>query len=134
MLIKRKVAVKVIVTDGFKQEVLARLRQALKKVEQSQQQLEYDGRKYLSELEGKDPAQAEAFRRKLDRQKRKQEEIRARLAAELADAEQLELGTEYPQGTLEGLAEINVGDNLSEKLQAAELVLKDGLVVEIRHG
>lgn len=133
MLIQRKVYVKAIVTEQFKQDLLARLREAQLQVELSQQQLEYRGRKYLGDLEGKDPAQAEAFRRKLERQKQKREELKAKLAAELVAAESLDLGTEYQQATLDGLAEIGVGDDLTDKLRAAELVVKDGIVVEIRH-
>ena len=132
MLIKRKVAVKVLVTEQFKQQLSVRLRTALEDIEASQQQLEHQGRRYLSEVESRDPAQGEAFRRKLERQKRKQAEVRSRLAEELVQAEKLEPGTEYFQGTLEGLAEIQIGDNLSEKLQDAELVVKDGIIVEIR--
>jgi hypothetical protein len=133
MLIRRKVHVKAIVTEQFKQDLLGRLREARLQVELSQQQLEYQGRKYLSDLESKDPAQAEAFRRKIERQKQKREELKTKLVAELAAAESLELGTEYQQVAIEGLAEVNVGDNLSEKLQAAEVVIKDGIVVDIRH-
>lgn len=133
MLIKRKVHVKAIVTEQFKQGLLARLREAQLQVELSQQQLDYQGRKYLSDLEGKDPAQADAFRHKLERQKLKREELKAKLSAEFTAAEQLGTGTEYSQVTIEGLAEIRVGDDLSKKLQAAEVVVKDGIVVEIRH-
>ena len=133
MLIKRKVAVKAIVTEKFKYELVARLRQALQKVELAQQQLEAGGTRYLSELGSKDPAQAEKFRHRLERQKRRQEQIRAKLAEELASAEKLKLETEYPQATLDGLVEVRVGDNLSEKLQAAELIVKDGLVIEMRN-
>lgn len=134
VLIKRKVAVKAIVTEQFKERLVAQLRQALQQVELAQQQLEIQGGKYLSELEDKDPAQGDAFRRKLERQKQKQEAIRAKLTEELAVAEKLELGTEHLQGMLDGLVEVNVGDNLAEKLQAGEILVKDGLVVEVRHG
>jgi hypothetical protein len=130
MLIRRKIAVKVIVTARFKEELLSRLRLTLQNVELSQQQLDEQGRHYLSEIESKDPAQAESFRRKLERQKQRQEEVRARLAEELAGAERLEIGAEYSQGTLEGLVEIGVGDNLSEKLEGTKLVVKDGVVIE----
>ena len=133
MLVKRKVAVKAVVTEEFKQQLILKLGQALEKVRLAQQQLDFQGTRYLSEMEGQDPAQAAAFRRRLERQKRKQEEIEARLTEELKKAGQLELGDEHLQGTLDGLTEVQVGDRLDEKLQAAEIVVRDGLVVEIRH-
>ena len=133
MLIRRKVQVKAIITEQFRQGLIERLREARLQVEISQQQLEYQARKYLPDLEGKDPARAEAFRRRLDRQKQKREELRTKLTAELTAAEKLEIGAEYEQAPIEGLVEINIGDNLSEKLQAAEVVVRDGVVVDIRH-
>lgn len=114
--------------------MLLRLRTALRKVEAAQQQLEQDGRRYLTELQSKDPARAESFRRRLERQRARQEQVRTRLADELAAAEKLEPGAEYPQGTIEGFVEIGLGDNLSEKLRSAEIVVKDGVVVELRQG
>lgn len=132
MLISRKVAVKVIVTEDFKISLVARLRDALQKVELTQQQLDLQGRRYLAELKGKDPAQGESFGRRLERQSREQEEIRSRLLGELNDAESLQLGAEYYQGTLEGLTEVRIGDRLSDKANAAEIVVRDGFVVEMR--
>ncbi|MDI6827348.1 MAG: YlqD family protein, partial [Armatimonadota bacterium] len=105
----------------------------LQQVKQTQHQIETQGRRYLSELEGRDPAQAAVFAKKLERQKHKQEAVRARLVDELAKTRMLELGTEHPQGIIEGLVEINVGDNLNEKLGAAELIIENGIVKEIRN-
>lgn len=133
MLIKRKVTIKVLVTEQFKQQLVAQLRRALGKVEAALQQFDLQGRQYLAEIEQRDPVQGEAYRQKMDQQKRKQEEIRLRLVNELGQAEKLELDSEYIQGSVEGLSEIRVGDNLSERLQEAELLIKDGIVVQISH-
>lgn len=133
MLVKRKVAIEVVVTEEFREQLLGRLRQALQKVESTQQQLDLQGRRYLSEITGKDPAQGDAFRRKLERQIRRQEEIRAGLTKELTAAESLEIGSEYHQGTLDSLIEVRVGDNLDQRVNGAEIVVKDGIVLEIRH-
>ncbi|MHB0998248.1 MAG: YlqD family protein [Armatimonadota bacterium] len=132
MLVKQNIAVKIIVTDEFKEKLLVRLQSSLRKVEGSLQMLEHQGRRFLSESEGKDPAQVESFRNRLERQIQRQEEIRTKLAEELVDAETLKPGDEYSQGSLEGLVEIRVGDNLSDKLRPAELIIENDLVKEIR--
>jgi len=44
----------------------------------------------------------------------------------------LELGSEYPRGTLEGTVELAEGEDLLEKLGGCQIVVKDGVVVEIR--
>ena len=51
---------------------------------------------------------------------------------QLDEADKLEIGSEYPRGTLEGLVEIKEGDSLFEKLGSSEIVIKDGVVVEVR--
>ena len=133
MLVKRGVIVKVAVTDAYREQLLGQLREALDKVESAIRQLEVEGSGYLSELASRDPSQAETFRRKLDDQKQRQESVRAGLAERIADAEVLSPGDEYLQGRLEGFVEIGVGDNLSERLREPEILVRDGLVVEIRN-
>jgi hypothetical protein len=133
MLIHRKVIVKAIVTEQFKMELLARLRNAKREVELSRQALVLQGRKYLAELDDKDSARADVFRQKLERQLRKRDELNAKLIAEIAAAEALEPETEYRQTDLDGLVEVQLGDNLNDKLGAAEIVARDGVIVEIRN-
>ncbi len=134
MLIKRKVAVKIVVTEQFKQQMRDEVSTAIDKVKLTLQQLERDGARYLSELQRKDSSQAAEFQQKLVSQKRQQEDLLEKLCDKMATTEQLEPGSEYSQGNVEGLAEIQVGDNLFETLKSAELVIKDGIVLEIRHG
>ncbi len=133
MLAKRKITVKAIVTEDYKFRLAEQLSQALQKVELSLQQLEFQGRRYLSELENADPDRTADFRGKLERQKKRQEEIRESLSSRLAVVRELELGTEHTHAVLDGFTELQVGDNLAKKLEAAELVLKDNVIVEIRH-
>jgi len=45
---------------------------------------------------------------------------------------QLELNSEFLQATVENYVQVNVGDNLYEKLSNTEVILKDGVVVEVR--
>ncbi len=46
--------------------------------------------------------------------------------------EGLQLNSEYPQGTVESFTEVRVGDNLFQKLGRTEIVVKDGIVIEVR--
>lgn len=123
MLIRRQVAVKVIVTEDFKRELIERLRQAMEKDGLSRELLESQGLGHVAELHDADPEKTEVFRRA----------VKAGLAQRLTTAERLDIGSEYHQGTLEGLVEIRPGDMLQEKVHGAEIVIKDGCVVEIRN-
>lgn len=133
MLIRRKIAVKVVVTEPFKTDLIERLKQTLNQVEVTEQGLQRQGRLFLSELAQKDPARSENFRQKLELRINRQLEIRDKLAKELAKAESLEIGDEYLQDTLDGFAEIHVGENLFERLGSAEILVKDGIVVQIHN-
>lgn len=133
MLVKRRIAVKVIVTEQYKRRLLGQLERSLQRVELSQQQLEAQGRQHLAKLETADPARTSAFRVRLERQKKRQQEVKSRLLGRLAAVRDLELGAEHRHGVLDGFVEIRVGDNLSGKLETAEIVVKDDLVVETRN-
>lgn len=50
----------------------------------------------------------------------------------MAEAEALVIGYERFRTKIIGIAEIQVGDNIDEKLAPSEIVLKDGVGIEIR--
>ena len=45
---------------------------------------------------------------------------------------QLEMDSEFLQATVDNYVSVNVGDNLYNKLSNTEVIVKDGVVVEIR--
>ncbi len=71
-------------------------------------------------------------RRQIEAEKRRQDAIKQDLQQQVEEAEKLEMGSEFPRGTLEGTVELSAGDDLVKKLSASQIVVKDGLVVEIR--
>jgi hypothetical protein len=73
-----------------------------------------------------------AARQQIDAEKRRLEAIKHELQEHAGEVEKMEVGSEYPRGTSEGTVEVGVGDNLYEKLAGYQLIVKDGLVVEIR--
>jgi hypothetical protein len=54
------------------------------------------------------------------------------LQARLREAQDLQLNTEFTQGTIEGTVDVSVGDNLFDKISRTEIIVKDGIVLEIR--
>jgi vacuolar-type H+-ATPase subunit I/STV1 len=130
--ISRPVVIKAIVTEGFKRTYIQDLEEAIRRVEALEQQLDSQIRR--AELERTITPQVRALRQQLELERARQEAARAELQMRLREAQQLELHTEFAQGTVESLVEVNVGDNLFNKLGRAEIVVKDGIVVEIRDG
>lgn len=130
--IKRPVLLKVIVTEEFKKGMLSELQEAVNKVESGIQQMEFQTRRYLSDLQRTDLNQAARFRQQVESEKNKQEAMRRDLQQKIKDIENLSLGEEFLQGTIESLAEIQKGDDLHKVLSQTEVVIKDGIILEIR--
>ncbi|HEY3265895.1 MAG TPA: YlqD family protein [Armatimonadota bacterium] len=132
MQIKRAVAVVAIVTEQFKQQMIAEFEEGIKQVDASIQALESQSRRYLLQLQTADLAQANAFRRQVDAEKQKQEGTKQELQARLQASQELTIGSEVERGNVESYVEMQVGDNLIAKLTGAAIVVKDDVVVEIR--
>lgn len=130
LTISRPVVIKAIVTESFKRLYVQDLEEAMKRVEAIVQQLDTQIRR--TELERQVTPQARAIRQQLELERARQEATRAELAMRLREAQQLELNSEFAQGTVDGLVEVKVGDNLFTKIGRTELVIKDGIIMEIR--
>ncbi len=128
--INRPVVIKAIVTESFKRLYIQDLEDAIKRIDAIQQQLVSQIRR--AELERTLTPQARAVRQQLELEAARQDAAKAELEIRLREAQQLELNAEFAQGTVESLVEVAVGDNLFTKLGRAEIVVKDGIIMEIR--
>jgi hypothetical protein len=132
MILKRTVLIKAIVTEQFRQDLLAKLRGATKEVDLGIGQLEQQGQRYLLGVDRQNIQQMLAVRQEIEEEKKKQELLKSQFAEKIKEVEGLSLDQEYAQGTLEGFVEVNVGDDLGMKLTGQEIVIKDGVIFEIR--
>lgn len=132
LTVSRPVVIKAIVTESFKRLYIQDLEDAIKRVEAIEQQVDTQIRR--TELERQISPQSRAVRQQLELERARQDATRAELMMRLREAQQLELNSEFTQGTVESLVEVSVGDNLFNKLGRAEIVVKDGIILEIREG
>lgn len=132
LTVKRSVAVIAIVTEKFKEEVVAELREAVDATQQKIDRMEFQARRYLADVQKTDLNQAMAVRQQIEAEKQKHEALKKEFLDKITEIDGLEIGSEYPRGTMEGLGEIQEGDNLAEKLGKAEVVIKDGVITEVR--
>ena len=130
LTVSRPVVIKAIVTESFKRLYIQDLEDAIKRVDAFEQQLDSQIRR--AELERTVTPQSRALRQQLELERARQEATRAELETRLREALQLALNSEFSQGTVESLVEVKVGDNLFTKLSRAEIVVKDGIILEIR--
>lgn len=132
MLLNRTVTLKVVVTEDFKREMIKALEEALEQVDQARTQLDFRSRIYLAELQRTDLAQASEFRRRIEAEKQRHDSAKEQLNEQLEMIRNAQDGEELVRGEIEGFVDVQVGDRLSAKLNNAEIVVKDGVVVEIR--
>jgi hypothetical protein len=132
--LKRVVMVKAIVTEAFKQNLIKELERAVANLESQITQMETQGKNYLEELKKKGLMQkAAAFKHQLEEERARQAAAKSDLLMKIEEAKRLQLGTEFVQGPLEGPVTVSVGDNLYKKVGGAEIIVKDGIVQEIRN-
>jgi len=132
VIVKRAVRVKVVVTEEFKARRSAEIRASMAKLDEVAKRLDFE-LESLSRRADKDAAEKARIAERLKQARRKDEQARAALARELEAVNSLEIGAEYDRGVLEGLVEVNVGDDFS-RLASCEIVVKDDKIVEIREG
>lgn len=131
LTIRRPITVKSVVTDLLKDSLLSDLQTALQKLEQDTQQLEFQGKKLLADLEKQNSQRVAVFKQQLDGERQKRVEAKRDLLQKMQAVEALEPGQEVIHSTVEGVWEVEVGQNWKE-IQGAEIVLKDDVVIEIR--
>jgi hypothetical protein len=97
------------------------------------QQLEFQAKRVLPDLERQNLKRAMEMRQELEEEKQKRRHSRDRLADQMQELQDLANGEEIARGTLEGMAEVAIGDDLT-KILYVEIVTKDDQVVEFREG
>ncbi len=132
MILKRQILLKAVVTERLKEQLIQDVEEAIRRVDESQEELDRQSRRLMLELQRTDLNRAMAFRQQLDMEKRKQDDVKAELQEQLTAYRDLQLGEEIARGTLEGEIEVGLGDNLVEKLGQVEILVEDDVIKEVR--
>ncbi len=131
--LKRVVMVKAIVTEAFKQNLVKELERAVSNIDTQASQMAERSKSYMESLKKKGMMQkAAAFKHQMSEEKARQAAAKSDLLMKIEDAKKLQMGTEFVQGPLEGPVNMAVGDNLYKKVGGAEIIVKDGIIQEIR--
>ena len=131
--LKRVVMVKAIVTEAFKQNLVKELDRAAKNIDNQVSQMDLQSRNYMENLRKKgEVKQLNAFKSQLQQERAKQTAAKSDLLMKIEQAKKLAVGSEFVQGPLEGPVDVKVGDNLYKKVGGAEILVKDGVIQEIR--
>ena len=129
LFVKRPVILKNIVTKEFKDRLIEELGQALDQIDRWFEQEEFQSRRLISEAEKQ--GNSDVVRKELNIERDRQGQIRLDLKRKLDEIIQLDIGSVFTSGTYDAPVKIEVGDNIRSKLAQAEIIVKDGIVVQI---
>jgi len=132
-MLKRAVRIKTIVTEKFKQEMEKNLKMQIERLDKTIEQIDKQTKPYIEDFKKKGKAkQLESLNQQVAQEKGKLALQKKVLAKKIEDIKKLVLGSEFVQGTMESWVNIKVGDNLFKKVGGMEILVKDGIVQEIR--
>ena len=129
LFVKRPVILKNIVTKEFKDRLIDELGQALDQIDRWFEQEEFQSRRLISEAEKQ--GNSNVVRKELNIERDRQGQIRLDLKRKLDEIIQLDIGSVFTSGTYDAPVKIEVGDNIRSKLAQAEIIVKDGVVVQV---
>lgn len=140
LLVKRPINLKVIVTDRWKEEVQTQLQGQINKLDKQLQDLEAQGQRAIAEVQKQNPnpldpqvqQQVRSIQGQMGQQRNKLVEQKNQALQQLQQLQTLELEQEVVQAQLESFVRVEIGDNLVAKMNTAEIVMRDGVVEELR--
>lgn len=136
----RQVAVKAIVTESFKAQVANEIERNLQQIDAELQQLEFKGKRAIADIEKRSisppsaetKAQIETIRQQVESEKMRLMQLREEMGAQKQALAELPIGSVVTQFTVENPIEVRVGENIFQRLEGGEILVKDGVIQEIR--
>jgi hypothetical protein len=132
MTLKCPVTIKAKVTEDLKKQLANEIQNNIKKTDLELQQIEFQAKRIMAEQAKQDMQGLEAVRQQIDAETKKRLDFKNHLVDQLKESEQLEIGAEIVQGTLERIVEIKVGDEMPQ-IMNAEILVEDGKIIAFRN-
>ncbi len=132
LTIRQPVTVKMILTEETKQNWLAELRRLINSTIAELEELEFRSKQLLRDAEKQGDAAVKATEEQIEMERMQRVQRREQLIAQLSQIQQMDLNAEVPNGQVETTVDVQVGDSWEAVLLGGEIVVKDGVVVEIR--
>ena len=141
LTIKRTITVRAVVTPRWKEDAERELSNAIANVDAQLSQLEHEGQQLVDEIRRQsanplDPRvqeQVASVQQQVAAKRAELEEQKRQMLEQQRQVRELEMEQIVEQGQIESVCDVQVGDNLVEKLQAAVLV-RDGVIEAIEAG
>ena len=129
LFVKRPVVLKNIVTSEFKIQLTTELKYAIEQIDRWFEQEEFQSRRSITEA--KRQGITDQVRKELNLERERQSQVRLNLQRKLDEVTQLEIDSIFASGAYDATVKIEVGDDIRTKLSQAEIIVKDGIVVDV---
>lgn len=129
----RQIMIKELVTENSKSKKIKQINDEINSVLKELKEFNDQKTKALTEasLRGADQNQMDRFRQQFESEAARYHLHHDELLKKIVGVEQLAVGEEIAIGSVEGPFELKAGQTLQEAT-AAEIVIKDGTIIEIR--
>ncbi len=136
----RQIAVRAIVTENFKGQVGGEIARNLQQIDAELQQLEFKGKRAIEDIEkrsggavtGDARVQIETIRQQIEAEKMRLLQYKEEMHGQSQALTELPVGSVVTQFTVENPVEVRVGENIFQRLEGGEILVKDGIIQEIR--
>lgn len=131
MTLRVPVTIKAILTPDLKEKLTSEIEEALRNVQLDLQQLEFKARRTIDEQAKIDVTALPQVNANIEADRIKMINFKLEAEARMERLNQLDIGTEIVQGTLDRTVTVKIGDDL-HKFMGAEILLEDGKVSAFR--
>ena len=136
--IKRSIAIKAVVTPTWKEDAEKELSKAISNIDQQLSQLEEEGQQIVNNIRSQsvnplDPRvqeQVSQVQQQVAAKRNEIEEQKRNLIQQQSQVRELKMDEIVDQGQVDSFCDVNVGDNLIEKMQVS-ITVKDGVIQSI---
>ncbi|WP_416150973.1 YlqD family protein [Salipaludibacillus sp. HK11] len=132
MEIIKKVVVKQILTEKSRTKLKEQFLSNQYQISKELKQLEFVLHKKMKE--NKSANYQSSLKESFNKEVAKRKERLRQSELKLGQMDELELGAELREGTIQMIEQVEEGDNWEEIMKGTEIVIKDGLVYELRQG
>ncbi|MFC0558630.1 YlqD family protein [Halalkalibacter alkalisediminis] len=129
MRLIRPVLVKHIVTDKKKIQIIQQFKEDIAQTKREIEQLSFQLHKALRKNKESDQSKIHA---RYNSNIRSREDKLKNISFQIEQLDKLEEGMEIQEGTVDSIIDVSIGDRWPGSNQVAEIIIKDGIIQEIR--
>lgn len=134
MKIRVPIPVKMLITNQTKLNMLNEIRQSIHQMKMEMEQLQFQQKKLMADAQKKGKEAVRIVQDRIGMEHQKRKEKLDRLYIQVEQLERLEEGEEILHSTVETEIEIQIGQSWDEVTQSQEIIIKDGIIFDIRRG